>query len=60
MHALEGTDGEQWAAMGIMMTPEINEILDDILNGIAVGVSGGYFKEEFGTVSWILENTSGT
>ena len=60
MHASEDTDSEQWEAMGIVMTPNINAIVDNILNGIAVGVSGGSFKEEFGTTSWILENASGT
>ena len=39
---------------------EIDEIVDGILNGTVVGVSDGSFKDEFGTVLWILKNISGT
>ena len=43
-----------------MKTPDINEIVHDILNWTAVGVSDASFKEEFGAESWILEIKSGT
>lgn len=46
--------------MGRATTVKINEIVQDILNGTAVGVSDGSFNQEFGTAYWILENTSGT
>lgn len=46
--------------MGVVITLEIKEIVQDTLNGTAVGVSDGSYKEEFNTASLILENTSGT
>lgn len=42
------------------MTAEINEVVQDIQSGTAVGVSDGSFKDGFGTLSWILENASGS
>lgn len=57
---LDAREGEQWASIGVIMTAGINEIVRDIESGTAVGVSDGYFKDGFGTVSWILENTSGS
>lgn len=43
----------------MVVAVEINEIVQSILDGKAVGVSDGSFKEEFNTASWILDNTSG-
>ena len=42
------------------MTEEIDEIIEDIIRGTAIGVSDGSFKDEFGTASWAIENESGT
>lgn len=47
-------------AMGVVTTAAIDEIVKDILNGTAVGVSDGSFKDEFGTASWIQESTRDT
>lgn len=42
------------------MTQSIDEIVKDIDNGTAVGVSDGNFKDTFGTSVWVIENTSGS
>lgn len=34
-----------------MTTEEVDDIISDIVNGTSVGVSGGSFKDKFGTVS---------
>ena len=60
MEALELKQGERWAIKDVRMTQHINEIIDDITNGTAVGVSDGSFKDEFGTASWVIENFSGS
>ena len=52
--------GEQWALQDIQTTLEIDELVEDIRNGKAVGVSDGSFKDEIGTAAWIIENASGT
>ena len=52
--------GERWALNNIVMTEEIDEIIEDIIKGTAIGVSDGSFKDEFGTASWAIENESGT
>ena len=52
--------GETWAVHDVKTSVDIDEIVDDIANGTAVGVSDGSFKEEFGTTSWVIENASGT
>ena len=57
---LDDRDGEQWASMGVVMIAKIDEIVRDIEMGTAVEVIDGSFKDEFGTASWILENTSGS
>ena len=52
--------GETWAVHDVKTSVDIDEIVDDIANGTAVGVSDGSFKEEFGTASWVIENANGT
>lgn len=42
------------------MPQDINEIVEDIANRTAVGVNDGSFKDEFGTDSWVIENSSGS
>lgn len=42
------------------MTQYINEIVADIVNDTAVGVSNGSFKDEFDTAYWVIENSSGS
>lgn len=41
-------------------TTAIDDIVNDVLNVAAEGVSDDTFKDKFGTVSWILGNTSGS
>ena len=43
-----------------MATDDIDEIIADITNGTAIGVSDGSFKDQFGTASWVIENARGT
>ena len=43
-----------------MTTVGVTEIIANTGNGETVGVSDGYFKEYFGTVSWVIENLKGT
>lgn len=49
-------EGKQWAAVGVAMTADINEIVNDIRLGTAVCVSDELFKDGFGIASWMLEN----
>lgn len=42
------------------MTAYINDIVVDTRNMIAAGVSDDSFKDEFGTSSYILEDTNGS
>jgi len=58
--ALGAREGEQWALRNIKTTICIDEIIKDIANGMAVGVSDGSFKDEGGTAAWIIENEAGT
>ena len=44
-------DGEQRTIQYVMTTPEINEIVADIISGKAVRVSDGSFKDIFGIAS---------
>ena len=60
MQSLQQRKGETWAVQEVKTSREINEIVDDIANGTAVGVSDGSFKDEFGTASWVIENASGS
>ena len=52
--------GERWALQNIQMTDNIDEIVNDLSKGTAIGVSDGSFKDRFGTASWVIENESGT
>ena len=52
--------GEQWALKNMKTTVCIDDIVADIKNGKAVGVSDGSFKDEGGTAAWIIENEAGT
>ena len=45
--------GEQWALLNIMTTPDIDEVVQDILNGTTVGISDGSYKEGGVTSAWI-------
>ena len=42
------------------MTSTIDDVVKSIKNGTAVVVSDGYFKDDFGTSYWIIENGKGT
>lgn len=42
-----------------MITVEVDEITQAIINGTAMGASDGWFKEECGTSSWVIENEKG-
>ena len=44
MEVLEQREGEKWAVMDVRITTGIDEIVHDIVDGIAVGVSDGSFK----------------
>ena len=60
MEVLSLRKGEQWALHNLKTTECIDDIVKDIANGKAVGVSDGSFKDEAGTAAWILENEAGT
>lgn len=45
--------------MGIGMV-DMDGIISDISHGTVVGDSDGSFKEEFGTISWVIGDTKGT
>ena len=60
LEAFNEKEGEDWAVMGVVMTREIDEIIEDIRNGTELGVSNGSFKNLFGTASWVIENASGS
>lgn len=51
IEVLNNREGEQWAVMRVVVTANINEIMNDIKLGTAVAVSDGSFKNEFGTGS---------
>ena len=51
--------GEEWVFEGVEMTEGIDRLVTDIMNGSAVGVSDGSFKEECGTAAWMLEDSKG-
>ena len=57
---LDRRKGEQWAIQQLLTTTDIDEIVQDIAKGTAVGVSDGSFKDEAGTAAWIIENERGT
>ena len=57
---LTSRKGEEWVTRGIGMTTKIDDIVNCIREGTAVGVSDGSFKEEYGTAAWVLENKTGT
>ena len=42
------------------MTPSIDDIVESLRMGAAVGFSDGSFKDKFGTTRWILENETET
>ena len=44
----------------MLTTDSVDEIITDIMNGTAVAVSDGSFKDNGGTTSWIIENASGS
>ena len=52
--------GEQWALQQMLTTESIDEIIRDLVNGTAVAVSDGSYKDKAGTACWIIENASGT
>ena len=60
MEVLGLREGEQWALHNLKTTECIDDIVKDIANGKAVGISDGSFKDEGGTAAWILENEQGT
>ena len=60
MSVLKLRKGEQWALNNMQTTVCIDEIVRDIADGKAVGVSDGSFKDEGGTAAWIIENELGT
>jgi len=49
--ALGAREGEQWALRNMKVTICIDEIIKDIANVMAVGVSDGYFEDEGGTAA---------
>ena len=57
---LNGMKRERWALQNVQMTDNINEIIEDIVKGMAIGVSDGSFKDKFGTASWVIENEYST
>lgn len=42
------------------MLSDINDMVEDSIDGKTVGVNDRNFKDEFDTVSWILKNMSST
>ena len=58
--ALDAREGKQWALRNIKTTICIDEIIKDVANEMAVGVSDGSFKDEGGTAAWIIENEAAT
>ena len=46
-NVLQEKKGEQWALVDLAMTKDIDEIIQDILTGVAIGVSHESFKESF-------------
>lgn len=54
MEALDQRKGKRWAVGDARMMWDITEIIEDIVNGTAVRVSDGSFKDKFGIASWII------
>ena len=51
MDAIDRRSGEQCAFKDMLTTDSIDEIITDIMNGTAVAVSDGSFKDNGGTTS---------
>ena len=58
--AMDDSEEGKWALRDVLATDDIDEIIADITNGTAIGVSDGSFKDQFGTASWVIENARGT
>ena len=58
--AMDASEEGKWALRDVLATDDIDEIIADITNGTAIGVSDGSFKDQFGTASWVIENARGT